>query len=86
MASTLPSLKGSIRTHNETSFAIGFGDANSLILDALAVTGSTRKTLLKFAMGRAETALSYAATQEELTVVEGLINTLHSFAARGLDV
>lgn len=72
-ASILPSVKGSIRTHNETSFAIGFGDANALILDGLVLTGSARAERFLRAKERATTALSYADVDEEKSLARQLL-------------
>lgn len=86
MASILPSVKGSIRTHNETSFVIGYGDAQALVLDGLALTGEKRKEKFDFAEGRARTALSYTNTPEEEALVRQFLSYLAVARLRRWDI
>jgi hypothetical protein len=71
-------------TVNETSFAVCFADATSLVLDAISLTGRERRTKLSFAQARLERAFAYSATPEEVQLATGLNQTIRSYEQQGL--
>lgn len=71
-------------TINETSFAVCFGDATCLVLDAITLTGEARRTKLTQALGRLERAFAYADTPEEVGLATGLNSTIRSYEAEGM--
>lgn len=72
-------------TINETSFAVAFGDAVALTLDAIALTGDQRRVRLTQATDRLYQAFGYTATPEELALADGLSATLKSYVLKGMD-
>lgn len=65
--------RGSVRTTNETSFAVAYGDATALILDGLPHIGSTRAERFQRAKERATTALAYTDNPEEQALARQLL-------------
>lgn len=78
--------RGSVNTINETSFAVAYGDATALVLDAITMTGTERKARLQHAQGRLGDAFLYADLDEELMLVTQLTNTIKYYRQRRLDV
>lgn len=72
-------------TTNETSFAVCFGDATALVLDAITVTGTDRRTKLTQALGRLDKAFAYADTPAEIKVATGLNSTIRNLESLGMD-
>ena len=72
-------------TVNETSFAVCFADATALVLDAISLTGETRRTKLTFALDRLYTAIDYQETNEELALAMGLVTTIRTYERKGQD-
>lgn len=72
-------------TINETSFAVCFADATSLVLDAISVTGAARREKLTFALGRLDKAFLYADTPAEIAVATGLNGTIRNLERQGMD-
>lgn len=72
-------------TINETSFAVAFGDAVALTLDAIALTGDQRRVRLTQATDRLYQAFGYTATATELALADGLNQTLKGYVAKGMD-
>ena len=71
-------------TINETSFAVAFGDAVALTLDAIALTGDRRRVRLTQATDRLYQAFGYTATPEELALADGLSATLKDYVRKGM--
>lgn len=71
-------------TINETSFAVCFADATSLVLDAIALTGEDRRTKLTQALGRLERAFAHSDTAEEVELATGLNSTIRAYEAKGM--
>ena len=63
-------------TNNNTSFAVAYGDATVLVLDALVAGGGKGKELLRDAQRRLNTANDFAGSAEELALSNGLLNTV----------
>lgn len=78
--------RGSVRTINETSFAVAYGDATALVLDAVSLIGTERKARLQHAEGRLSDALAYADLDEEKVLANQLVNTIKYYKQRGLNV
>lgn len=72
-------------TINETSFAVCFGDATALVLDAVALTGTERRKKLTFALERLHKAFLWADTPAEIAVATGLSTTIRTLEAKGMD-
>ena len=72
-------------TINETSFAVAFGDAVALTLDAIALTGDQRRVRLTQATDRLYQAMGYTVTATELALADGLNQTLKGYVAKGMD-
>lgn len=72
------------KTINRTSFAVGFMDASVLVLDALSLTGEARRTKFTQALGRLDTAYSYAAGREDLILAQGLTATIRKYESEGM--
>ena len=72
-------------TINETSFSVCFADATSLVLDAVSLTGTARRTKLTFALDRLDRAFRYAYTPEELLLAAGLSGTIRSLERLGME-
>jgi len=83
--SILPSLKGSIRTHNTTSFAVAYGDATALFLDGTHTIGGRRKEKFEQARGRAQTALAYTDEPVEKLLAAQFLSVLKLAEQRGWD-
>ena len=71
-------------TINETSFAVCFGDATSLVLDALTLTGTERRVRFTLALARLDRAFLYAETGGELELAKGLNQTIRNLERQGI--
>lgn len=72
-------------TINETSFAVCYADATSLVLDAVALTGTARREKLTFALGRLEKAYLWADTEPEMILATGLTQIIRDLERKGMD-
>lgn len=82
----MTSFRGSVRTINETSFAVAYGDATALILDAITLIGVERKARLQHAKGRLSDAFLYAVIDEEIELARALDTYLVGLRNRRMDV
>lgn len=71
-------------TLNETSFAVEFGHAVALTLDAIALTGAQRRVRLGQAQDRLYQAFGHTITPEELALANGLNQTLKDYDRNGM--
>ena len=73
-------------TINKTSFAVAYADATALVLDAVALIGSSRKEKLTQARGRLKDAQLYASLDEEKVLAKQLVAILNYYTQAHLDV
>lgn len=74
-----------VATVNETSFAVAYADATTLVLDALTQVGPARFRNFYRADRRLATAALYADTAAETALVKQLQATLKLYNQRGWD-
>jgi hypothetical protein len=70
---------------NETSFAKELMAATAYLVDAVAVTDTSRIELLRSAQNALGSALMHAYTEEERELVSGFFDTIRTLRKRGLD-